>query len=358
MSLYERVADLPLTIDGYALEGLARTVSSRLRARRPRSSRLHGGGEEGLGEDVTYDGARPATPSRTRGPVLAARRRVDVRLVLASTSARSTSSRPARRARPSTATTAAGRFESAALDLALRQAGTSLPDAARPRRRSRSRSSSPRGWASRRRLEPVDAPAGRYPGLRFKLDATPDWSDELIARCVETGAVDSIDFKGAYKGTVGRRRRPTRRSTGASPRRSPTPGSRTPTSRRGGARRARAAPGPDHLGRADPLGRRTSSTAPVIPRTVNLKPSRFGSCKALFEAYEFCEQRGMGAYGGGQYELGVGRGQIQLLAALFHPDAPERHRPRRLRRARSRARPARRARSIRDPAPTGFRRRP
>ena len=59
-----------------------------------------------------------------------------------------------------------------------------------------------------------------------------------------------------------------------------------------------------------------------MPRTVNLKPSRFGSVKSLFEGYEFCEQRGMGAYGGGQYELGVGRGQIQYLAALFHPDAP------------------------------------
>jgi hypothetical protein len=30
----------------------------------------------------------------------------------------------------------------------------------------------------------------------------------------------------------------------------------------------------------------------------------------------------MGAYGGGQYELGPGRGQIQYLAALFHPSAP------------------------------------
>ncbi len=60
----------------------------------------------------------------------------------------------------------------------------------------------------------------------------------------------------------------------------------------------------------------------MIPRTVNLKPSRFGSVKALFEAYEFCEQRGMGAYGGGQYELGVGRDQVQLLAAIFHPNAP------------------------------------
>jgi hypothetical protein len=27
-------------------------------------------------------------------------------------------------------------------------------------------------------------------------------------------------------------------------------------------------------------------------------------------------------YGGGQFELGPGRGQAQLLASLFHPDEP------------------------------------
>ena len=27
-------------------------------------------------------------------------------------------------------------------------------------------------------------------------------------------------------------------------------------------------------------------------------------------------------YGGGQFELGPGRGQIQYLASIFHPDAP------------------------------------
>ena len=27
-------------------------------------------------------------------------------------------------------------------------------------------------------------------------------------------------------------------------------------------------------------------------------------------------------YGGGMGELGVGRGQIQLLASIFHPDGP------------------------------------
>ena len=58
------------------------------------------------------------------------------------------------------------------------------------------------------------------------------------------------------------------------------------------------------------------------PRTVNIKPSRFGSVARLFEAYDYCAEHGIGAYGGGQWELGVGRGHIQLLAALFHPDTP------------------------------------
>lgn len=61
---------------------------------------------------------------------------------------------------------------------------------------------------------------------------------------------------------------------------------------------------------------------PWPPRTVNVKPSRFGSVERLFAAYDHCEEHGIGAYGGGQFELGVGRGQIQYLAALFHPDTP------------------------------------
>ena len=47
----------------------------------------------------------------------------------------------------------------------------------------------------RRRLE-------FYPGLRFKLDPTSDWDEELVRALAETGAVDSVDLKGMYKGTV------------------------------------------------------------------------------------------------------------------------------------------------------------
>ena len=60
----------------------------------------------------------------------------------------------------------------------------------------------------------------------------------------------------------------------------------------------------------------------TLPQTVNVKPSRFGSIERLFAAYDYCEERGIGAYGGGQWELGVGRGHIQFLAALFHPYTP------------------------------------
>ena len=58
------------------------------------------------------------------------------------------------------------------------------------------------------------------------------------------------------------------------------------------------------------------------PKTVNVKPSRFGPIRNLFAAYDYCEERGIGAYGGGQTELGPGRGQIQYLASIFHPDTP------------------------------------
>jgi hypothetical protein len=61
---------------------------------------------------------------------------------------------------------------------------------------------------------------------------------------------------------------------------------------------------------------------PFEPRMVNIKPSRFGPLRSLFGSYDFCVERGIGAYGGGQTELGVGRDHIQYLAALFHPDTP------------------------------------
>ena len=44
--------------------------------------------------------------------------------------------------------------------------------------------------------------------------------------------------------------------------------------------------------------------------------------RRLFDAYDYCAARDIAVYGGGQWELGLGRGHIQYLASLFHHDTP------------------------------------
>jgi hypothetical protein len=55
---------------------------------------------------------------------------------------------------------------------------------------------------------------------------------------------------------------------------------------------------------------------------LNIKPSRFGSVRALLDCVERAQAAGMVLYGGGQFELGIGRDQIQALAGLLYPDGP------------------------------------
>src|SRR3954466_7663245 len=88
-------------------------------------------------------------------------------------------------------------FESAALDLALRQAGRSLHDALglepRPVRFVNSL-----GLGKEPSIEPVRRRLARSPGVRFKLDAEATWGPALVEEVAATGAVDTIDFKGHY----------------------------------------------------------------------------------------------------------------------------------------------------------------
>ena len=79
-SLWDRVADLPLTIEDYALERLERDVSSAF-TRVSTLIPLHGGGTEGIGEDVTYD-ADDQDALQAAGPDAAARRRLDAGALL------------------------------------------------------------------------------------------------------------------------------------------------------------------------------------------------------------------------------------------------------------------------------------
>ena len=122
-------------------------------------------------------------------------------------------------------------YESAALDLALSQVGGC------PSHEALGREPQPMTFVVSLRLgepaslEPLQQRLANYPSLRFKLDPTPTWTDEVVAGLVATGAVDSVDFKGHYEGAVV--------DVGADPdctagssRRSRTPGSEDRGSRR------------------------------------------------------------------------------------------------------------------------------
>jgi L-alanine-DL-glutamate epimerase-like enolase superfamily enzyme len=210
-------------------------------------------------------------------------------------------------------------FESAALDLALRQAGRPLAEALE-------REPRPVTFVVSMRLghpptiEPVRRRLERYPTLRFKLDPTSDWSDELIAELVETGAVDSVDFKGFYRDTpVDQPADPDlyRRVAEAFPDAWIEDPALTDETR------PVLEPHRNRITWDAPIHSiEDIESLPFPPRMANVKPSRFGSLRALLDCYEYLAERGMRAYGGGQWELACGRGQIQYLASLFHPDTP------------------------------------
>jgi hypothetical protein len=210
-------------------------------------------------------------------------------------------------------------FESAALDLALCQAGRSLHDVLdlepRPVRFVNSL-----GLGKGPSIDPVRRRLARSPGVRFKLDAEATWAPALVDEVAATGAVDTVDFKGQYGFEV-----EDPRALGAlydhvlaafpdayleDPHDLPEIAQRLG----------------DHLERvsydspirsAEDIG-----ATPLAARVVNVKPSRIGSLRPLFEVYARCARERRPMYGGGMGELGVGRGQIELLAALFHADAP------------------------------------
>jgi hypothetical protein len=211
-------------------------------------------------------------------------------------------------------------FQSAALDLALRQAGRPLHEVlGRPPQPLRFVVSLRLGEPPR--IEAVTDRLARYPTLRFKLDPTSSWTPEIIDALLATGAVDSVDFKSLYRGTVvDQPPDPVlyERVVTAFPNAwIEDPDVVTPETA------AVLSDVHDRITWDAPIhGVADIESLPFPPRMVNIKPSRLGGLKRLCDAYDYCAAHGIGAYGGGQFELGPGRGQAQYLASLFHPDTP------------------------------------
>ena len=296
MTTYDSVRALPLHVDGYYLEPLEREVARGFTLRRTVVV-LHGRGEEGRGEEVDYDPAQQTRFQEHGGELPLAGEHT-----LESFSLLQSGQTEYRR----------WALESAALDLALRQAGLSLGEAV-------GRTAQPLRFVVSTRVAAVARWLTLYPELRFKLDPGTDWTDEIVASLAATGKVETVDFKGIFRAEFGAPPDPAlyERIVAAFPTAWIEDPALTPgTSAVLAAHRDRITwdAGIHEWSDVEAL--------PFAPRALNCKPSRFGSVKRLFDFYDACAKTGIALYGGGQYELGPGRAQIQLLASLFHPDAP------------------------------------
>jgi L-alanine-DL-glutamate epimerase-like enolase superfamily enzyme len=301
-SLWKRIADLSVEVGGYRLERLEADVTRDF-TRVTTLVRLAGAGEEGLGEDVTW-----YTEAHDREQAAGPNRPLAGMWTLESFSSALEIDEPHKR----------WAYESAALDLALRQAGRSLAEALGRTPGPVTFVVSP-GLGDPPSAEPLRQRLELYPELRFKLDPGSGWTDELVRELAATGTVDIVDYKAFYS----------------------DPDSAPPDV----ALYRRVAEGfpeawledPALTGETEGVLRphrdRITWDAPIHsvadveglafpPRTLNVKPSRLGFLQGLLDFYDYCAARDIGLYGGGMFELGPGRGQIQHLASLFNPDGP------------------------------------
>jgi hypothetical protein len=316
MSTYDAIAHLPLEVQGYELEAFERPVSSGF-VRHTTVVRLLGDGEEGRGEDVTYEADEHEKLRRGVSHDLTGASTFHGFSELVGSLDLFPDGPPEVPARLNYRRWA---FESAALDLALRQAGTTLADAL-------GRTPAPVRFVVSRRLPkppsigPLRTILDVHPATRFKLDPTSEWTEEIVAELAELDAVEVLDLKGAYRGTAVDQP-PDPRLYRLVAEAFPQAVLEDPDLVNPGTAEA-----------LEPYHERISwdavihSVAEVTelafpPRWLNIKPSRFGSCSALFDTYDHCAAHDVTMYGGGQFELSVGRGQIQTLASIFHADGP------------------------------------
>jgi len=312
--LWTAVRDLPIAIASSSFETLAPSGPMGEEDVSTTQLRLRGRGEEGIGEQVglaaTQEGLRAsdfplAGEWATLADFLAHLDTIDMWV----TPPEYALERNWRR----------WTFESAALDLALRQSATSLPEVL-------GRAPAPVtfvnsfGLGDPPEIGKVADRRAMHPTVGFKLDVAPSWTQEVMDRIAAVEGVATIDFKGQYDlpvedeaALLAMYERTLATFTEAV--------FEDPHDR------------PAVLELLAPVADRVSYDAPITSveslgetaievRIVNVKPCRVGTLRELSRLYAHCEAAGIRMYNGGMGELGVGRGQAQLLASLFHPDAP------------------------------------
>jgi hypothetical protein len=293
VSDYEHLAGLELVVDAVDLERSELELTSGFK-RVTTTVRVSGDGVTGEGEDVTYeaahhDGFSPPDLSGT--------------WTFDDFSERLDSLDLAGYRRWA--------FESAALDLALRQADTSLGTAV-------DRNYRPVRFVVSTR-EDIERYLAVQPTLEFKVDPTSEWSRALIDELAATGRIRVTDLKGYYRGTVV--------DQPADPRLygdvvEGFPEAVIEDAAFTDETRPILEPAADRLSFDAPIHSVDDVRALEIePRWLNIKPSRFGSVRRLLETIAYAEEHAITLYGGGQFELGIGRSHIQALASVYYADS-------------------------------------
>ncbi len=314
-SLWPRLADLPLVVEGCEYDRLQATLAHDF-DRVTTLVRLVGGGTDGLGEDVSVFREDGTTLHETGLSLPLAG---EWTLAGFCDHLATLEQWPAPPEWHGAVRFRNWAFESAALDLALRQAGRPLHEVLglepRPLRFVNSL-----GLGETPSIEPVRRRLARSPGVRFKLDAEATWAPALVDEVAATGAVDTIDFKGHYGFEV---KDPEALGALYDHVIAAFPQAYLEDPHDLPAISERLADHADRVSYDSPIrGPEDIGATPLPARVVNVKPSRIGSLSALFGVYARCAREQRPMYGGGMGELGVARGQIELLAALFHADAP------------------------------------
>jgi hypothetical protein len=304
MSLWDRLRGLEVNVEEFSTERKSVQVSSQF-TRVSTTVVLRGAGEEGRGEDVTYTAEDhdwfPQLEPQGSTTFAGLSAQLDG-LQLFGAEPRMDASRDYRR----------WAFESAALDLALRQNGVSLGSALvreyRPVRFVVSTRDDAFAW-----LE-------HYPKLELKLDPESEWERPFMERLAATDRVRVLDLKAYYHGTVVDQP-PDPKLYAAVVELFPDVVIEDASLDGECGEVLRGVEG--RLSFDAPIHSAADVEAlPIEPGWMNIKPSRFGTVARLFECIEYCDAKGIHLYGGGQFELGVGRRHIQVLASLFYADGP------------------------------------
>lgn len=320
VSMYDALAELDLDIDSVEVSRRELQVSEQFR-RTTSILEFHGGGETGKGEDIIYESSFHQYPDTLLDALPGSYSFGEFSAFLEDCSLFEPDAEPdlaqrGHREIPAKRNYRRWALESAALDLALKQHGETLASVL-------DREYSPVKFVvspSNDEQTPayIEALIDEVPDVELKLNATESWDRETMSEIASFGRTRVVDFKSHHDELgVGPEYELYAQVADVFDNATLEDPVVTPETR--GAFEGAE----DRVSWDEPIhGIESIKSLPFTPSQLNIKPSRFGTVESLIETIAYCFENDIDLYGGGQFELGIGREHIHALASLFYSDAP------------------------------------